>query len=68
MAYTQAQLDAIKKAYASGITRVSYDGNSTEYRSLADMRQIIATIEAELATQAGRKPPVAGFAAYYRRR
>ena len=66
MAYTQAQLDAIKRAYASGVTRVSYDGNSTEYRSLADMRQIIATIEAELAAQGGKKQPVAGFASYRR--
>lgn len=66
MAYSQAQLDAIKAAYASGVTRVSYDGKTTEYRSLAEMREIIATIEADLATQAGRKRPVAGFATFRR--
>ena len=64
MAYSQAQLDAIKAAYASGVTRVSYDGKTTEYRSLAEMREIIATIEADLAAQAGRK--VAGFASFRR--
>jgi hypothetical protein len=66
MAYSQAQLDAIKAAYASGVTRVSYDGKTTEYRSLAEMREIIATIEADLAAQAGRKRPVAGFASFRR--
>lgn len=66
MAYSQAQLDAIKAAYASGVTRVSYDGKTTEYRSLAEMREIIATIEADLAAQAGRKRPVAGFATFRR--
>lgn len=64
--FTQAQLDAIKRAYASGVTRVSYDGKSTDYRSLAEMRQIIATIEADLAAQGGKKLPIAGFASYRR--
>jgi hypothetical protein len=64
--FTQAQLDAIKKAYASGVTRVSYDGKTTEYRSLAEMRQIIATIEADLASQSGKRPPIAGFAGFRR--
>lgn len=64
--FTQGQLDAIKLAYASGVTRVSYDGKTTEYRSLAEMRQIIATIEADLAAQAGRRHPIAGFASFRR--
>lgn len=64
--FTVQQLAAIKLAYASGVTRVSYDGKSTEYRSLAEMRQIIATIEAELAAQAGSRLPVAGFATFRR--
>lgn len=64
--YNQAQLDAIRKAYASGITRVTYDGKTTEYRSLADMRQIIATIEADLASATGRPLPVAGFSGFRR--
>lgn len=64
--FTQAQLDAIKRAYASGVTRVQYDGKSTEYRSLAEMREIIATIEADLASHAGKKPPIAGYASFRR--
>ncbi|WP_347268141.1 hypothetical protein [Paracoccus sp. (in: a-proteobacteria)] len=64
--FSQAQLEAIRLAYASGVTRVSYDGKVTEYRSLAEMRQIIATIEADLAAGAGRRPPVAGLATFRR--
>jgi hypothetical protein len=64
--FTQAQLDAIKRAYATGVTRVTYEGKTTEYRSLAEMRQIIATIEADLAAQAGRKLPIAGYASFRR--
>ncbi|WIY52452.1 hypothetical protein O9Z70_13440 [Devosia sp. YIM 151766] len=64
--FTQAQLVAIKEAYASGITRVSYDGKTTEYRSLAEMKQIIATIEASLAADAGTPLPVAGYASFRR--
>jgi hypothetical protein len=64
--FTQAQLNAIKEAFASGITSVMYDGKRTEYRSLAEMRQIIATIEADLASQAGTSRPVAGFVSFSR--
>ena len=64
--FTHDQLVAIKMAYATGVTRVSYDGKTTEYRSLAEMRQIIATIEDDLAAQAGRRRPVAGFASFRR--
>lgn len=68
MAWTQAQLDAIRKAYASGVTRVAYDGKMTEYRSLAEMRTIISEIETDLADQAGlKRRPVAGFAGFRRR-
>lgn len=66
MAWTQAQLEAIRQAYASGVTRVTYEGKSTEYRSLAEMREIISGIEGELASQAGRRRPVAGFATFRR--
>ncbi|MBN9568988.1 MAG: hypothetical protein J0H79_15455 [Alphaproteobacteria bacterium] len=64
--FTQAQLVAIKEAYASGITRVSYDGKTTEYRSLAEMKQIIGTIEADLAAEAGTARPAAGYVRFKR--
>lgn len=64
--FTQAQLDAIKRAYATGVTRVTYDGKTTEYRSLDEMHRIITTIEADVAAQAGRKKPIAGYASFRR--
>ena len=52
--FTQAQLDAIRKAYANGALVVQYDGNRVEYRSLADMERIIAKIEKALNTDSGK--------------
>lgn len=52
--YTLAQLNAIKKAYASGVLRVNYDGTETLYRSLSDMQQIINTITRALNAEAGK--------------
>lgn len=48
MAYTQAQLDALKAAYASGLLEVDYNGRRMRYQSRNEMRGIIAEIEAEL--------------------
>jgi hypothetical protein len=48
MAWTQAHLDAIKDAYASGVTTVWFEGRTTTYRSLNEMERVIAAIEKEL--------------------
>ncbi len=37
MTWTQAELDSLRKAYASGTLRVSYDGKTVEYGSEADL-------------------------------
>jgi len=66
MAYTQAQLNAIKEAFASGTLTVDYDGKRVTYRSLREMKEIIATIEAELAGTGQDKRPVAGFVRFSR--
>lgn len=47
--YTQAQLDALRAAYASGVLTVDYNGRRVTYHSRAEMAQIIATIEADLS-------------------
>jgi hypothetical protein len=52
MAYTQAQLDALKKAYASGALEVEYNGRRVRYRSLNEMAQIIEAIEAAISPAA----------------
>ena len=47
--YTQAQVDALRRAYARGVTRVSYDGKSVEYRSLDEMKRVIAEMDGEVS-------------------
>lgn len=49
MAYTQAEIDALKKAAARGVKRGKVDGEEVEFASLAEMRRQISVMEAELA-------------------
>ena len=54
MAFSQADLDAIDKAIASGAVRVDYPGGgSVTYRSLADMRATRSDIAKAVAALAG---------------
>lgn len=62
MAWTQTELDALRRAYAAGTTRVAYDGKSVEYGTAADLLGRIRLIEGEMAGSVGRPRPVAGFA------
>lgn len=54
MAFTQTELDALKSAYARGVTRVTYDGKTTEYDSGEALLARIKFIQAEIAATAGR--------------
>ena len=47
--WSETELAALKRAYASGTLRVSYDGKSVEYGSAEDLLGRIRTIERELA-------------------
>lgn len=50
MAWTQDDADILKDAIASGARDVTYsDGSRIVYRSLPEMRQTLALIEAEVA-------------------
>ena len=49
MSWTETELADLRRAYASGTLRVSYDGESAEYGSAADLFARIRTIEAEIA-------------------
>lgn len=50
MAWTQTDADTLKAAIASATKDVTYsDGSRVVYRSFAEMRQILAMIEAEVA-------------------
>ncbi len=67
MAWTQAELDALKSAYAKGTLRVSYEGKLVEYDSEAGLLRRIRTIEGEIAASGGGKKPTVGFAKFDRR-
>lgn len=48
MAYTLADLDALKAALAKGEKRVSFGDKTVEYRSVAELREAILAVEREL--------------------
>lgn len=54
MAFTQAQLDALRAAYAAGVQTVKHGDNSVTYASMADLRAAIREIEAQLAPPRSR--------------
>jgi len=59
MSFSEADLDAINKAIASGTTRVKYQDKEVEYRSLADLERIRDTISDTLAgSEGGIKRPI----------
>ncbi len=53
MTYTLTQLDALKRALATGERRVSFGDKMVEYRSVEELQATIRTIEAELARGQG---------------
>jgi roadblock/LC7 domain-containing protein len=55
MAWTETQLSALESAIASGTTRVTHDGKTVEYRSIAEMIQIRNMMRADLG-QASTAP------------
>jgi hypothetical protein len=64
MAWTENELSALRRAYASGTLRVSYDGKSIEYGSADDLLARIRRLEADLADAAGRPKPRRSFASF----
>ena len=66
MAWTQAELDALKRAYAAGTLRVTSDGRTVEYGNAADLLSRVRIIESEMAQIVGAPLPVAGFASFRR--
>jgi hypothetical protein len=66
MSFTEAELAALRRAFATGTLRVSYDGKSVEYGNADDLLRRIRVIEGEIAAGSGRPLPVAGFAGFHR--
>ena len=51
MAFTTADLDAIKIAIASGTLEATYEGKTVKYASMADLQKRYSFIKAELIAQ-----------------
>lgn len=49
MAYTQADIDKLKTAIATGAKRVKFQGHETEFRTLDEMKQTLADMEREVS-------------------
>lgn len=64
MAYTQAQRDALANAIATGALETDADGIRIRYRSLAEMRSLLAEMDRQL-TPATARPSVT-YAAFNR--
>jgi hypothetical protein len=54
--YTTTQLEALKRALATGERRVSFGDKTVEYRSVEELQAAIRTVEAEVARNAGARP------------
>ncbi|MBF0162812.1 MAG: hypothetical protein HQL88_11065 [Magnetococcales bacterium] len=54
MSFTQAELDVLKEAYATGALRVTHEGKTVEYGSESDLLRRIRMIESELAAASGK--------------
>lgn len=51
----QARREALEKALASGHRRVEYDGNSVEYRSVAEIRSALSVVSNDIARLSGAR-------------
>ena len=66
MSWTDAELEELRRAYAAGTLRVSYEGRTVEYGSAADLLSRIRTIEREMTAASDDRLPLAGFAGFSR--
>lgn len=62
MAYTQADIDALKDAIKTGALKVRYaDGREVTYRSLTEMERILDSMETEVKGEAKIRTSFASF-------
>ena len=53
MAITQTDIDNLQQALVSGELRVSFQGRTVEYRSIAEIQTALAAAQSEVAAAAG---------------
>ncbi len=51
----RARREALTAQRASGVARVSYDGKTVEYRSLAEIDRAVEALDREIAAAEGRR-------------
>ena len=51
----RARRDALSAQRSSGVARVSYDGKTVEYRSVAEIDRAIEALDREIAGLEGRR-------------
>ena len=51
----RALREALSTQRASGVARVSYDGKTVDYRSVAEIDRAIEALDREIATLEGRR-------------
>ena len=51
----KSRRETLSASRSSGVARVSYDGKSVEYRSLAEIDRAIEVLDREIATMEGRR-------------
>ena len=54
VAELKSRREALWASRASGVARVTYDGRSVEYRSLAEIDRAIEALDREIAAAEGR--------------
>jgi hypothetical protein len=55
IAELRARREALATQRSSGVARVSYDGKTVEYRSLAEIDRAIEALDREIAAAEGRR-------------
>jgi hypothetical protein len=51
----RARRDALSSQRSSGVARVSYDGKTVDYRSVAEIDRAIEALDREIAAAEGRR-------------
>ena len=51
----RARREALTAQRSSGVARVSYDGKTVEYRSLAEIDRALEALDREIASAEGRR-------------
>ncbi|CUH70182.1 hypothetical protein TL5118_04157 [Thalassovita autumnalis] len=55
LATLKLRCDALTSQRASGVARVSYDGKTVDYRSVAEIDRAIEALDREIALAEGRR-------------